>query len=406
MTCAAELRLPVPGQKPRPAGRVRGREPFERESVATATERLAEALPGGGELAWRAPGRANLIGEHTDYNDGFVLPVALDLATYIAGSRHPGSLRLRSLDQAGEVVVDLTTGQGPDSGWGRYVAGVVKAMLDDGVELAGFDGIVASDIPIGSGLSSSAALEVAVASAIAIHPLEPLRQALICRRAENIYVGVQTGIMDQLASAAAKKDHALLIDCRDNTIDPVPMPSGLEILVVDSGASRDLGSSAYNERRKECELAAEAMGLGSLRDADLERLEGARRDMPDGAYRRARHIVTENQRVLDAADALRRSDLEALGSLFERSYRSYADDFEASTPEIETLVSVAAATDGVVAARLTGGGWGGCTVNLVRGHQGGRAATGIAERYEAATGITARWWISSASGGVRPVATG
>ncbi len=373
--------------------------------MSSLPDRLRAASDGPIDVAWRAPGRANLIGEHTDYNDGFVLPVALELSTYVAGSHADRFVSLRSLDEPGEAVVDVVTGEGPTEGWGRYVTAVVRALLDESLELRGLTGVVASEVPSGSGLSSSAALEVCLAKALLSQQLEPLRVARICRRAENHYVGVQSGIMDQLASAGGRQGCALLIDCRDESIEPVPLPEHLRVLMIDSGVRRGLGDSAYNDRRAECEQAALALGVGSLRDADIELLERHKNDLSPVAYRRARHVISENERVLRAVEALRAGDLELIGFLFGESHRSLRDDYEVSTPELDALVSIADETPGVVGSRLTGAGFGGCTVQLVE--EGGAEAAGaeIVGRYQAETGRTARRWISPAAEGAGPAPT-
>jgi galactokinase len=366
--------------------------------MAELPERLRRAVPGA-EQAFRAPGRANLIGEHTDYNDGFVLPVAMELDTLVAGRRRAGALSLRSLDETGGVEVDVRTGDGSWDGWGRYAAGVVRALLDDGVELAGFDGVVASEVPIGSGLSSSAALEVAVALAVVAAPLEPARLAAACRRAENVYVGTQSGIMDQLTSAAGEAGHALLIDCRDVTVRAIPFPPDLVVLVVDSGVRRELATSAYNERVAQCAAAAKALGVASLRDAtrdDLSRLDGV-------LLRRARHVVEENDRVRAAANALRDRRVAELRALFRAAHESMARDFEASTTELDALVGIAEETEGVIAARLTGAGFGGCTVNVVRAEAARAAGVEIVRRYRSETGRAARVWASKPASGAGPV---
>jgi galactokinase len=348
-------------------------------------------------MAVRAPGRANLIGEHTDYNDGFVLPIALEAATYIVGRRRAGVARLSSLQEPGEVMVDLATGAGPGRGWGLYVTAVVRALRDASVALEGVDGVVHSEIPPGAGLSSSAALEVAVALALRAQPMGRVRVAEICRRAEQAYVGVAVGIMDQLTSAAGRAGHALLIDCRDNSIEPVPVPDGVAIVVIDSGVRRSLGSSAYNERRAQCRSAAAALGVASLRDATPAILGGAGLD--GVLLRRARHVVTENQRVLSAAEALRRGDVPALGPLLYASHESLGRDYEVSTPELDALVAAARAATGVFGARLTGAGFGGCTVNLVDRERAAAAAADIVERYRAETGRPAKAWVTRPADG-------
>jgi galactokinase len=334
------------------------------------------------EQAFRAPGRANLIGEHTDYNDGFVLPAALELATYVVGRpRDDGVVSLRSLD--GDIE--------------RFVDAVVRALRDEGVEVGGFEGVVASEVPVGAGLSSSAALEVALAGALAGSALDPTRLAEVCHRAENVYLGTKSGIMDQLTSAAGKAGHALLIDCRDLSVQPLPIPPGVSLLVVDSGVRRELAESAYNERVAECRAAAEALGVPSLRDATaLHGLSGV-------LLRRARHVLTENERVLAAAEALRAERLEQLGPLFGASHTSLAGDFEVSTPELDALVAAAGETDGVIAARLTGAGFGGCTVNLVRTEDADAVGREVVARYARETGIETRFWISKPAQGAGPV---
>jgi galactokinase len=354
--------------------------------------RLLDAAPSDPDVVVRAPGRANIIGEHTDYNDGFVLPVALDSATYIAGRRRADVVRLVSLQEPREVTVDLRTGAGPTSGWGAYVSAVVRALRDASVVVDGLDAVVHSEVPVGAGLSSSAALEVGLALALSAGPLDPVRVAQICRRAERSYVGVDVGIMDQLACAAARARHALLIDCRDNSIEHVPVPEDVTIVVVDSGVRRALGASAYNERRAQCRSAAALLGVASLRDARPDDVASGRLD--EVLRRRARHVITENERVLRTAQALRRADLAAIGRLLYASHESLTHDYEVSTPELDALVAAALATEGVFGARLTGAGFGGCTVNLVDAARARDAGPEIVERYEAATGRPARYWVS------------
>jgi galactokinase len=370
-------------------------------AAVTIIDEVLDARPGA-DLVVRAPGRANLIGEHTDYNLGYVLPVALELATYLAAKRSPGLVRLRSLSEREEVTIDLERPDAPIEGWGQYVAAVVRVLLDEGLPVEGLEGVIGSSVPTGAGLSSSAALEIAIASALS-PGLEPVRMAELCRRAEHDYVGVQVGIMDQLASAAATEGHALLIDCSDNSIEHVPVPQELTVLIVDPGVGRELQTSAYNDRRNDCEEAARALGVSSLREVTLDRLEEGRGNMSGHAYRRARHVVTENERVLATVKALQSSDFDAVGDLFEASHRSYARDFEASLREIDVLVEIAKSTPGVIGARLTGGGFGGCTVNLVRREGAEEAARAIIAAYEDAVAVTARSWLSEPSAGAGPL---
>ena len=359
------------------------------------TDRLAAALPPNAELLSRAPGRANLIGEHTDYNEGFVLPVALELRTEVGGVV-ADRVRLRSLDEPGSVEVDVTDGTGPTDGWGRYVTAVVRVLLEDGRRLRGVEGVIASDVPVGTGLSSSAAIEVAVALAVLDEQVDAVELAKLCQRAENVHVGVRSGIMDQLASTAATAGHALFIDCRSLEVDHVPVPDGLRILVVDSGQRRELTGGDYNRRRDECEEAARLLGVRSLRDVSDP---GAVEALPDPFRARARHVVTENARALATADALRRDDRAALAELFAASHASLARDFAVSTPELDTLVEVARATPGVVASRMTGAGFGGCTVTLVEAEAADRCSATIVAEYELRTRRTGRSWVSAPAAG-------
>ena len=367
----------------------------------TRAQQLLAAPPADADVLVRAPGRANLIGEYTDVNEGWVLPVALELATVMAGRAGGGVLRLRSLDlpDDGTVEIDLATGEGPSSGWGRYATAVVEVLREQGRAVRGFDGVLASDVPIGAGLSSSAALEVAVALAVLDEPVDPLALAQLCQRAENVGVGVQSGLMDQLASTGSRAGTALLLDTRELTTDHVPLPAGLGVLVVDSAVSRDLSSSAYNERRAQCEQAAADLGVRSLRDATPELLEECWASMDEVVRRRARHVVTENARVLELADALRSGDRAPLGDLLAGSHESLRVDFEVSTPELDQLVAAAVATPGVVGSRMTGAGFGGCTVSLVEVDGAEQVRDEVCRRHTEATGRTPRAWVSTAADG-------
>jgi galactokinase len=361
---------------------------------------LLDELPGPPQILWRAPGRANLIGEHTDYNDGLVLPIALDLAVYVGG-RPAETIRLRSLQEGEAVEVDPATGRGPHEGWGVFVTAVVSALLDEGVRVRGFEGVVTSNLPPGAGLSSSAALEVAVACAVVDESVPPRRLALICQKAENDYVGMRCGIMDQMASMMAVTGSGLLLDCRSFDVRNVPIPPDIAFVAIDSGVSRELSSSGYNRRRAECEQAAAELGVRTLRDATIVTLDES--DLNVTLRKRAKHVITENQRVLEVERALREGDHVALASAFRASHASLSKDFEVSTPELDELVSIARQTDGVLASRMTGGGFGGCTINLVEADVAARAARSINNAYRDATGNEARWWVSSPSGGAAPV---
>jgi galactokinase len=323
----------------------------------------------------RAPGRVNLIGDHTDYNDGFVLPAAIQLDCVIA-ARSSERMALRTLNDVEE-------------GWTRYVE-AVAAELGGG----GLDGVVASSVPPGSGLSSSAALEVACA--IALRPELPrIELALASQRAEHAATGVPSGLMDQLVSLFGERGSALLIDCRTNDIRPVLLPDELAVLVVHSGLPRRLETSAYAERRRECERVAEELGVRALRDATLDQV----RDLPI-----ARHVVSENARVLAAVDAISRRDYERLGELFQESHASLRDDYRVSTPELDELVD-AFMRSGAYGARLTGAGFGGCVVAITDDATAAGVLDDTVGRYSASTGLTPTAWLCEAAAGAGPLKT-
>ncbi len=303
-----------------------------------------------------APGRVNLLGDHTDYTGGWVFPMAVDRGT--TGELEPGgdTVELTSSDEPepARVPVDVADPTAVSPGWARYVAGVVAVVRPQN----GGTGTVRTTLPIGAGLSSSAALEVAVALALGFDGT-PLELALACQRAEQLAWRTRTGIMDQLASAAGVAGHALLIDCTSLVVTPVPLPAGIDVVVADSGQRRSVATSAYEERRAQCE-AAEAL-IGPLRAATAE--DVATLDDPV-VRRRARHVVTENARVLEFAAALGAGDLPTAGRLMTESHASLRDDFEVSTPALDDLVQRLLATPGVHGARLTGAGFGGCVVAL------------------------------------------
>ncbi len=321
----------------------------------------------------RAPGRVNLIGEHTDYNDGFVLPMAIDRAVWAALRPVAGrQCRVVSTDQGGEATFDLDGLERPDrGGWIEYLRGVAWALEQRGCRLSAWEGVVAGDVPIGAGLSSSAALELATARAFAaVSDLawDAAAMARVGQYAENRWVGVNCGIMDQMISAAGRADHALLLDCRTLEFTLVPLPPAVVVVVLDTGTRRGLVGSAYNERRQQCEAAARACGVGALRDADLGALARCV-DLDPLAARRARHVIGENERTLAAASAMRVGDAPALGSLMDASHVSLRDDFEVSSPALDAMVTAARSAPGCLGARMTGAGFGGCAVALVRADQ-------------------------------------
>ncbi len=334
--------------------------------MAVPASELARAFRerfGRAPALFRAPGRVNLIGEHTDYTGGFVLPIAIDLACYSASAPN-GTERLRvwsrNLGEQGEWPIAEIPQLRPEHKWTDYVIGVVRQIPQP----SGRDILIDSTVPLGSGLSSSAALEVAVALAAGwdIDAAPRIELAKLCRRAENDFMGFPSGIMDQYVAVFGEPGAAVKIDCRSLEHEIVPLPPGVAVVAVNSMVKHELGQSAYRDRVAECARAAAAMHHG-LRDAtigDLRLVEDA------VARKRARHVITENQRVLDFVEASRRDDLEALGRLLVESHRSLQHDYEVSCAEIDFLVETALAVPGVYGARITGGGFGGCTVNLLR----------------------------------------
>ena len=363
----------------------------------------------------RAPGRVNLIGEHTDYNDGFVLPMALERAAWIALTpRDDGVVRMIATDLGQEGVFDVATARRRDArgdphdregGWLEYPRGVAWALQDAGHALRGFDGALASDVPRGAGLSSSAALELAVAAAFAASSAlawDPPAMARAMQRVENLWVGVQSGIMDQLIGAAGVAGHALLIDCRDLTLRPVPLPDGVAVVVLDTSTRRGLVGSAYNDRRAACERVAAALGVRALRDVD-ERTLAAAEGLDPIDRRRARHVVAENARTLDAADALAAGDVVRVGALMDASHASLRDDFEVSSPALDALVAAAGAAPGCLGARMTGAGFGGCAVALVAADALGAFVAATTQAYRTATGLEAAAYPSRAAAGAAAV---
>jgi galactokinase len=354
--------------------------------AAPPLARLLDALPAGAApVRWfRAPGRVNLIGDHTDYNDGLALPLAIDRECVVAARpRTDGRVRARSLDADGTVDVAADGGDEPAAvtpGWGRYAAGVARALADRGRSAIGADLVLSSTVPAGSGLSSSAALTVGLAlatCAVADFELAPLDLARACQAAEHLATGVPTGLLDQLASLGGIDGAALLVDFRELSLTPVVLPPACTVLVVHSGVARTLEGSAYGDRRAACLAAAERLGLASLRDASA----AAVADDP-----RARHVVTENGLVVDCVAALGRGDAPAAGDALVASHASLRDDYEVSTPELDRLVDLLVA-NGAFGARLTGAGFGGCVVALVPAGGEAEVATRTVERYRAATGL-------------------
>ncbi len=320
----------------------------------------------------RAPGRVNMIGEHTDYNDGFVLPAAIERETHIiVAPREDGQVHLRAFDLDRESVFSLhqiaTSAEQP---WSNYVRGVAYGLKERGYPLAGADMLVHGTVPIGSGLSSSAALEMASVQAFAAaggFAVPPDEAARVGQAAEHMFVGAKTGLMDQLASALGQAGHLLLIDIRSLEYQPVPVPASAGILIADTSVRRSLASSAYNERRSQCEQAALAMGVSALRDATTDMLADV--EVPDVVRRRATHVIEENKRVLQAVEAFRAGDLPFAGQLMNASHFSLRDLYEVSSRELNVMAELLRSQPGCYGARLTGAGFGGCCVALMEAGQ-------------------------------------
>ena len=384
--------------------------------LEAAIRALREVLRREPELAARAPGRVNLIGEHTDYNQGLVLPCAIDRGTLgVAARRRDASVRVHSVAVGATGVVEpgrFARGRG----WLDYAGGVVEAFRSEGLPAPGLDVALAGDLPRESGLSSSASLAVALVAlldAAAGTALAPAERARLAWRAESEFVGVPCGRMDQLASALGRRDCALRIDCRDFSVSPVPLPGArLRLLIVDSGVRRRLGSGAYGRRRRECEAAlaeARARGVvppdtGSWRDVAPERLEALEAALDPGLFRRARHVLTENPRVEATAAALARGDLPGAGAQLRAGMQSLRDDFAVSCPELDALCALGDATPGCYGSRLTGAGFGGCTVHLVDPTRADAVAAAIREGFSAHFGRAPEALLVRAADGASPVA--
>jgi len=389
------------------------RPPAEMDSPGprAAPDRAAEAFRAqwGGEPSFlvRAPGRVNLIGEHTDYNEGFVLPMAIDRAVWIAlRPRKERRVTVHAVDFGGTLDFGFPTIEKGGPAWGEYVKGVAWSLIEAGHTLAGWEGVVAGDVPIGAGLSSSAALEVAAARAFAAAAglaWEPLAMARITQRAENDWVGVPCGIMDQLVSIAGVAGHALLIDCRTLEISPVPLPAGAAVVVLDTGTRRGVAASAYQERREQCRQAARFLGAASLRDVTLQDLARASTALSQTTLRRARHVVAENERTRLAAQALQRGDAIEVGLLMNASHASLKEDFEVSSPELDAIVAASRRRPDCLGARLTGAGFGGCAVALVREGDLEGFASEVRDGYRSMTGREARITVCTPAAGAEVI---
>ena len=366
------------------------------------------------EVVAQAPGRVNLIGEHTDYNEGFVFPAAIDRwIVFAARPRSDGLARVFSIAH-GEEETFATNGElTPGGTWADYPKGVVREFQKLDLGVAGFDAALAGDVPIAAGLSSSAAVEMAVGKALL--ELNGISMpgpdlALLGQRAENRFVGVNCGIMDQFVSANGRAGHALFLDCRDLSYELVPLAGeGARIVICNTNVKRGLTDSAYNERRAACEDGARRLGramdreIRALRDVSLEELERHRDALPEPVYRRCRHVITENERTQQAVGLLKAGDLKGFGALMGDSHASLRDDYEVSGPELDTMVAIAREVPGVLGARMTGAGFGGCTVNLVEAEAVGALVEAVEARYLEAAKLEPEIYVCSAVNGAERI---
>ncbi|MEX2607163.1 MAG: galactokinase [Kiritimatiellia bacterium] len=358
-----------------------------------------------GEPEWvvRAPGRVNLIGEHTDYNGGFVLPMAINREMVIAlRARADSEVHVVSGDYNERVHFDLNQFEHVESHWIEYVKGVANGLKKRGLDLKGWEGVMLGNVPRGSGLSSSAALELAAAKAFSVvsgFDWDPVDMAVVGQEAENNWVGVNCGIMDQMISACAKEGYAYLLDCRSLRGEHVALPNGVKVVILDTGTRRGLVDSAYNERRQQCEEAAAFFGCELLRDVSPETFFAKADALPELTRKRARHVITEDQRTLEASEVMRSGDSVRLGELMDASHVSLRDDFEVSNHALNRMVEISREQPGCLGARMTGAGFGGCAVALVEDAQAESFAEEVVKRYAEETGNDPAVYVTEATEG-------
>src|ERR1051326_8332099 len=362
---------------------------------------------------FRAPGRGNLIGEHTDYNDGFVMPVALDFSTFAKVSpREDRRLQIYSENYTDEVEVDLDDQQIKSrKRWSDYPIGVAVVLERAGYRLHGARLEIRGEVPIGSGLSSSAAIEVATACALTANSdlkIDKRELARLCRQAGNEFVGARVGIMDQFVLLFGEAQHALLLDCRSLEFRLLPLPDNVRLIICNTMVKHALASSAYNERRAQCEAGVKHLAqflpdVEALRDVTIEELERYRAGLSEVVYRRCRHVITENARVLSAADALERSDLHQFGKLMAESHESLRDDYEVSSDELDLMVELAWKVEGVSGGRMTGGGFGGSTINLVAEEHAEQFQETVGPEYERITKLKPEIYVCTAANGAEEI---
>jgi galactokinase len=382
-------------------------------TTAGALGEAFQNLFGSQPQIYRAPGRVNLIGEHTDYNLGFVMPAAIDFSTWIASApRRDRKLRVRSENFSETAELDLDQPATHGTGhWSDYPFGVAVKLEQTGHRLGGANLLVRGEVPMGSGLSSSAAIEVATGLALLENSeakIDRLGLAKLCQRAENEFVGVRCGLMDQFISCFGEAGHALMLDCRLLEAQQLALPDDVKLVVCNTMVKHELAASEYNARRSECEegvslLARKILKLRSLRDLTMDDLERFGSEFPEVVYRRCRHVVSENHRVLEAAAALRGGDLPGFGKLMAESHQSLRDDYEVSCKELNLMVDLANEAEGLYGARMTGGGFGGCTINLVALDRVDQFRQSVARGYAKATGREPEIYVCSAARGAERV---
>jgi galactokinase len=384
---------------------------LSRESGELLKLRFREMFGADARL-FRAPGRVNIIGDHTDYNDGFVMPAAIGLYTWVAAAKRADRALEAYSDTFNEkVLLSLDALNGlPRRHWSDFIRGVAATLQRAGHRVSGANLMIHGEVPLGAGLSSSASLEVATAlaltsvSEITVPPLELVK---LCQAAENEYVGMRCGIMDQFIAQFGVAGHALMLDCRSLQFEPLRIPQDLALVICNSMVKHELASGEYNLRRNDCEMGVKLLqqhlpGITALRDVEVEDLERYEPILPERVYRRCRHVTTENRRVLAAAKALKSQDVDRFGHLMYGSHASLRDDYAVSCKELDLLVELASSCPGVCGARMTGGGFGGCTVNLVRAGTAADFKTYIARAYRKSTGIEPEIYICEPAQGAEP----
>jgi galactokinase len=371
---------------------------------ASVLPAFAESF-GGRPRLFRAPGRVNLIGEHTDYTGGLVMPAAIHFSTWVAAGRREDRM-IRAVSEGFPGALEFPLDQTPNrqGNWTDYVAGVATTLEATRHRLRGANLLICGEVPVGSGLSSSAAIEVATALALLKNSdlfMEPMELALLCQRAENEFVGMRCGIMDQFISCFGRENHALMLDCRSLTYRAVRLPSGASLVICNTMVKHELASTEYNRRREDCEAAARI--IGPLRDLTMEAFERRASDLPEPVRKRCRHVVSENARVFQAAASLEQGDIKAFGRYMDESHRSLRDDYEVSCRELDIMTELAGKLPGVYGSRMTGGGFGGCTISLVESSHVEDFVNQVASGYASQTGLTPDVRVCRAEEGAKEV---